>query len=108
MIDTHLHILPGIDDGPESIQESLSLARVLVQEGIHAAIATPHANDEYPRLSVAEIRVRVYAMQQALDRYGIPLRLFAGHEALIKAGLVEDIQAGRLATLNGSSYLLLE
>src|SRR5205085_11015594 len=33
---------------------------------------------------------------------------FAGHEALIRAGLVEDIQAGRLATLNGSAYLLLE
>src|SRR5947209_16903106 len=47
-------------------------------------------------------------MQQALDHHAIPLRLFAGHEALIKVGLVEDIQAGRLATLNGSSYLLLE
>src|SRR5947209_18357022 len=47
-------------------------------------------------------------MQQALDHHAIPLRLFAGHEALIKVGLVEDIQAGRLATLNGSRYLLLE
>src|SRR5947209_4164139 len=47
MIDTHLHILPGVDDGPETIQESLSLARALVQEGIHSAIATPHYNDEY-------------------------------------------------------------
>lgn len=108
MIDTHLHILPGVDDGPETLQESLSLARVLVQEGIHSAIATPHANDEYPPRSAAEIRERVYEMQQALDRHGIPLRLFAGHEALIKAGLVEDIQSGRLATLNGGAYLLLE
>nr|HET6902795.1 CpsB/CapC family capsule biosynthesis tyrosine phosphatase [Ktedonobacteraceae bacterium] len=108
MIDTHLHILPGIDDGPETIQESLTLARSLVQEGIHSAIATPHSNDEYPRLPAAEIRARVYDMQQMLNFHGIPLRLFAGHEALIKAGLVEDIQAGRLATLNGSAYLLLE
>ena len=108
MIDTHLHILPGVDDGPETIQESLSLARALVEEGIHSAIATPHYNDEYPRRSAAEIRERVYHMQQALDHHAIPLRLFAGHEALIKVGLVEDIQAGRLATLNGSSYLLLE
>ncbi len=41
MIDTHLHILPGVDDGPETIQESLVLARELVNEGIHTAIATP-------------------------------------------------------------------
>ncbi|SRR6266446_1099473 len=108
MIDTHLHILPAVDDGPETIQESLSLARALVQEGVHSAIATPHYNDVYPRRSAAEIRERVYDLQQELDRQGIPLRLFAGHEALIKAGLAEDIQAGRLATLNSSCYLLLE
>jgi protein-tyrosine phosphatase len=108
MIDTHLHILPGVDDGPETIQESLMLAQRLVQEGIHSAIATPHYNDEYPQRSAAEIRQRVYHLQQELDRHGIPLRLFAGHEALIKPGLLEDIQAGRLATLNDSCYLLLE
>ena|SRR2546426_1829486 len=108
MIDTHLHILPGVDDGPETMGESLALARVLVQEGVHMAIATPHYNDEFPQRSAGEIRERVNDMQQELDRHNIPLRLLAGHEALIKPGLVEDIQSGRLATLNGSRYLLLE
>lgn len=108
MIDTHLHILPGVDDGPETIEEALELARALVQEGIHSAIATPHFNDEFRRYSAAEIQARVGDLQQWLDCSGIPLRLFAGHEALIQPGLVEDIQAGRLATLNGSRYLLLE
>src|SRR5256714_9243333 len=108
MIDTHLHILPGVDDGPETIEESLALARVLVQEGIHAAIATPHYNDQFPQRSAAEIKERVNELQHVLDLQGIPLRLFAGHEALIKPGLVDDIRAGRLATLNGSRYLLLE
>jgi protein-tyrosine phosphatase len=108
MIDTHLHILPGVDDGPETIQESIALAKALVQEGVQSAIATPHYNDEFPHRSAAEIRERVHDLQQELDRHNIPLRLFAGHEALINPGLVEDIQAGRLATLNGSRYLLLE
>ncbi|HJT55524.1 MAG TPA: CpsB/CapC family capsule biosynthesis tyrosine phosphatase [Ktedonobacteraceae bacterium] len=108
MIDTHLHILPGVDDGPESLEEALALARVLVQEGISSAIATPHYNDEFPRRSAAEISARVHEMQDALNRNGIPLHLFPGHEALIKPGLLEDILAGRLATLNGSRYLLLE
>lgn len=108
MIDIHLHILPGVDDGPETLEESLELAQALVQEGIHAAIATPHYNDEFPQRSAGEIQARVYELQQHLNRYQIPLRLFAGHEALIKPGLLEDIQAGRLATLNQSRYLLLE
>jgi protein-tyrosine phosphatase len=108
LIDTHLHILHGIDDGPETMQESLALAHALVMEGIRAAIATPHYNDMYPHRPAVEIQSRVNDLQQQLDRNDIPLRLFAGHEALIKPGLVEDIQAGRLATLNNSRYLLLE
>src|SRR5258708_5105600 len=108
MIDIHLHILPGVDDGPETIQESLALAQALVQDGIHLAVATPHYNDEFPQRSAAEIQERVNDLQHALDSHRIPLHLFAGHEALIKPGLVEDIQTGRLATLNRSRYLLLE
>lgn len=108
MIDTHLHILPGVDDGPETLEQSLALARALVQEGVHTAIATPHYNDEFQRRGAAEIRERVFALQQALHQQSIPLRVLAGHEALIAPGLVEDIRAGRLATLNGSRYLLLE
>jgi protein-tyrosine phosphatase len=108
MIDTHLHILPGVDDGPETMEEALALARALVQEGIHTAIATPHFNDLFLQRSALEIKERVNSLQQVLDQQSIPLRLFGGHEALIKSGLVEDIQAGRLATLNESRYLLLE
>ena len=108
MIDIHLHILPGVDDGPVDLAGSLVLARSLVEEGVRVAVATPHYNDEYPQRSAREIYERVEALQMELNRHAIPLRLLAGHEALIKPGLVEDIQCGRLATLNGSRYLLLE
>ena len=108
MIDVHLHILPGVDDGPATLDDALSLARSLVQEGVQMAVATPHYNDEYPQLPAREIRERVGDLQRELDRHAIPLRLLAGHEALIQPGLVADVQSGRLATLNGSRYLLLE
>lgn len=108
MIDIHLHILPGVDDGPETMDQTLILAQALVQEGIYAAIATPHSNNEFPGLLPSEIQKCVCSVQQALDRYAIPLRLFPGQEVLIRSTLVEDIQAGRIATLNNSRYLLLE
>ena len=108
MIDTHLHILPGVDDGPQTIEEAVALASVLVQDGIHTAVATPHYNDLFPQRSAPEIKERIAELQSVLDQREIPLRLYSGHEALIKPGLIEDIQNGRLATLNGSRYLLLE
>src|SRR5579875_299324 len=90
------------------MEQTLQLARALVQEGIHTAIATPHYNDEFPQRPAAEIRECVGEVQQELDRHAIPLRLFAGHEVLISPALLEDIQTGRVATLNGGRYLLLE
>jgi protein-tyrosine phosphatase len=108
MIDTHLHILPGVDDGPGTMEEALALAKALVQQGVHSAIATPHYNDEFVRLPMVEIIRRVNDLQRELVRYGIPLRLFPGHEALISPELVADIRSGKVATLNGSRYLLLE
>jgi protein-tyrosine phosphatase len=108
MIDIHLHILPGVDDGPETMEEAVELAGVLVQEGVGAAIATSHYNDLFLQRSAWEIKERVADLQRVLDERGVALRLFPGHEALIKPGLVEDIQSGRLGTLNESRYLLLE
>ncbi|HCI79618.1 MAG TPA: tyrosine protein phosphatase [Ktedonobacter sp.] len=108
MIDIHLHILPGVDDGPATLQESLVLAQALVQEGVQVVVATPHSNDEYPRLPATEIRTRVNQLQHVLMQQGLPLHVFAGNEVLIRAGLVDEIRAGRVATLNGGRYLLLE
>ncbi len=108
MIDTHLHILYGVDDGPETMEESILLAQSLVQEGVYAGIATPHYNDEFQQRTVAEVQERIQSLQQELIRRSISLRLYPGHEALITPGLVEEIRKGNLATLNNSRYLLLE
>src|SRR6202007_325076 len=47
MVDVHCHILPGLDDGPEAIEESLAMAESAVADGITHVVATPHANSEY-------------------------------------------------------------
>ena len=45
MVDIHCHLLPGLDDGPDSLDEAIQMAEAAIAEGITHVIATPHAND---------------------------------------------------------------
>jgi protein-tyrosine phosphatase len=47
MVDLHCHILPGIDDGPATMEESIAMAESAVADGITHLVATPHASSEY-------------------------------------------------------------
>src|SRR5262249_55913989 len=47
MVDLHCHILPGIDDGPDRIEQSLAMAEDAIADGITHVVATPHASEEY-------------------------------------------------------------
>ena len=63
MIDLHSHILPGVDDGARSMDDSLALARDAVLDGITAIVATPHVRHDYPTdpAVMAELVERVRA-----------------------------------------------
>ena len=47
MIDVHCHILPGLDDGPDKMEESLEMTETAVADGITHVVATPHSNDRF-------------------------------------------------------------
>jgi len=47
MVDLHCHILPGLDDGPDKIEESLEMAETAIADGITHIVATPHSNDRF-------------------------------------------------------------
>jgi protein-tyrosine phosphatase len=73
MIDLHTHVLPGVDDGCRTIEESVELARTAAAEGITALAATPHVRSDYPtepgtmeRL-VAQVRAAVAAAGLAVE-----------------------------------------
>lgn len=72
-IDLHCHVLPGIDDGPDSIEGSVALARAAADAGTRTLVATPHVNWRYPNQAstiarlVAELNERLHADGVALD-----------------------------------------
>lgn len=79
-IDIHGHLLPGIDDGCPSAEDSLACARMLVDAGYTHACCTPHVWPTLARNTVTAIRQRTDELQQQLDAAGVPLRLIPGGE----------------------------
>ncbi|MGE7759122.1 tyrosine-protein phosphatase [Peribacillus sp. NPDC097895] len=109
MIDIHSHILPGIDDGAKSIEDSLEMARMAVSEGIHKVIATPHhMNGKYENRK-QDIISRVAALNEVLKAEAIPLEILPGQETRIYGEILRDYKLEEIVTLNdGGKYLFIE
>ncbi|KFN51447.1 tyrosine-protein phosphatase [Arenimonas composti] len=108
MIDLHCHMLPAIDDGPTALDVSLAMARCAVADGITFTACTPHI---YPGLyenSKDGIAAAVDAFRAELAKAGIPLQLGFGADTHLAPDLVGGIKGGRVPTICGSRYLLLE
>jgi protein-tyrosine phosphatase len=82
VIDLHSHILPGIDDGPETLASSLEIARAAVADGIRVVAATPHVRDDYPT-DVRTMERAVEELRDALRSNMIPLDVRTGGEIAI-------------------------
>ncbi|WP_431803257.1 tyrosine-protein phosphatase [Halobacillus andaensis] len=108
MIDIHSHILPGVDDGAQSMTESIEMARAAVQEGIDTIVATPHhqngAFDNYKN----DILLQVSELNRMLEEEDIPLTVLPGQETRINGGMVEDLQKDEILTINESNYVFVE
>jgi protein-tyrosine phosphatase len=79
-VDVHTHLLPGVDDGCTSIEESIACARALVGAGYTHAFCTPHVWPNLPGNNGPEILRRVTELQSAYDAAGVALKLMAGGE----------------------------
>ena len=110
MIDIHCHLLPGVDDGPKEMEQSLAMIAQGVGDGISAVVATPHILvplNANTRLSEICER-RFEELKERVDEQGINIRLFLGSEILFQFDLV-SICRQRLGTLAGNGkYPLIE
>src|SRR5262245_59808670 len=84
LIDVHSHLLPGVDDGCASLDESLVCARMLVQAGYTHCFCTPHIWPSYSN-TAESIPPRVAELQRQLDASGVPLKLLSGGEINLRA-----------------------
>lgn len=108
-VELHFHLLPGIDDGPRTLADSLQLATAAVAEGTDTVVATPHVHPEH----VTDPRVlpdRVAELKAELRRERIPLRVLAGGELAhpMVAQLTDDQLQAIAHGPPGARWVLLE
>lgn len=104
-VDLHLHLLPGVDDGAKTPEDSLAMARALVSLGYAEAAPSPHVNARAEPAHVCE--ARRLELGEALAREGVALRLHPGAENVLEPELVERVGQERRA-IGAGRYLLAE
>jgi protein-tyrosine phosphatase len=107
LIDMHCHILPGIDDGPETLDDSLAMCRIAVEDGIHTIVATPHcykgryANDASTILPAYDL------LQRRIREEGIDLNLLVAGDMHIDPALPSFLK-DNLPLCAGGRFVLIE
>ncbi len=110
MIDLHTHILPGIDDGSPSMEESLALADLAVEGGVRTLVATPHSNQRghFENYDSPDLRQRFARLRQAIRDEGIPLEILEGMEIFCTRDVASRIRDGAVFGINHTDYYLVE
>lgn len=110
MIDLHCHILPGVDDGAQSLEEAVAMCRMAAADGCEAMVATPHQRrGEWWNADREHLAALADEIQDAL---GSELRVHLGGEVHVDSGLLAEVEklpdGGGILPLAGSRYLLIE
>jgi protein-tyrosine phosphatase len=108
VIDLHCHVLPGIDDGPQTTAAALDLARAAAAAGIATIVATPHVDWSYPANDASRILPAVRVLQAELDAAGIEIQLLPGGEVAVTRAVDLSDDELRALTLGAGPWLLLE
>ena len=110
MIDIHMHVIPGVDDGSGSMEESLTMLRSAAAQGVTTIVATPHSFALYKNSQV--VRERFEALRKAVRKECLPVQLYYGTEIDCwpdeMTKIISLLQEGILPTMNGTEYVLAE
>lgn len=107
-IDLHCHLLPGIDDGPATMDETLAMAREAAADGSCVVVATPHVSWTYPRNTAAVISAKVDEVRAALAEARVDLDVRMGAEVEVTRAVALDDTDLHALRLGDGPWLLVE
>lgn len=108
MIDFHSHILPNIDDGSRSIEETFNLINEAKNVGFDGIVSTSHYIEDYYETNTPEREVWINAIYENLRAKNIDVNLYLGNEIYLSENLIKLLEEGKASTINDTSYVLFE
>ena len=108
MTDVHCHVLPGVDDGPETLEDSMRVLREAARQGVGALIVTPHFHPARYQVYASQITDGIGMLEDKIREENLPLRLFPGQECYFFSDLIRYLDAGNVLTMAGTRYVLVE
>ena len=107
MIDIHTHILPFVDDGSNSIRDSITLLKTACSQGVEAVILTPHHRPPHLKSKERIIKHFERFSKQVQDE-GIPIKLFLGQEVHVQNQATKLFKSGEVLCIANTNYCLVE
>lgn len=108
MIDIHCHILPNVDDGSESLEESIAMAKIAESEGITRIVNTSHCHFDFKYKKGNELKLELEKFNQALKEENINIEVLLGNELYYTSDLIERFDELDFFSMNNSKYILME
>lgn len=108
MVDTHCHILPGLDDGAKTFEESVEMCLMACRDGVRTIVATPHGYDGADGNYRREITKQCATLNMLLAEQHIDIKVLPGMELRMVPEVVRLVSKPDAPTLNDNRYLLME
>lgn len=108
MIDIHCHILPNVDDGSESLEESIAMAKIAESEGITRIVNTSHCHFDFKYKKGNELKLELEKFNQVLKEENINIEVLLGNELYYTSDLIERFDELDFFSMNNSKYILME
>ena len=108
MIDIHCHLLPEVDDGSRSLNESIEMAMIAKEQGITKIVNTSHYHPDFRYKKGEELLKELEDFNNVLKENMIDIEVLIGNEIYYTKDLIKEIDELDFYTLNNSRYILIE
>ena len=108
MVDIHSHVVPQVDDGSKSLQDSLDMIKNVSKNGIKTIVATTHYMNGKYEVQRKDLEAKVHSLNQILKMNNIDIKVLLGQEIMVDINIFDLLDKGIIGSINNSRYILIE